>query len=145
MAAKKKRKRRHIIVVDKGLRYLLMAATGDFPQLRGRTTNQALVWLGKYAMAILYLDRPSLGYYLAQKLYDERYPWAKEDDPMVAMAEAALIEPSLIESVILGKTEPSNEFLSAIAGALNEDVETLLEMVAATDLGEQVDVRAVVD
>lgn len=139
-----KKKRRQMAVTDDGIRYLLMAAIGDFPQLRGRTVNQSIAWLAKYAMGSLYLSEVSFGHYLAQKIIDESYPWASADDPLAAMAEAALLEPQLVESVLFGRAKPTMEFISAIAGVLDEDVETLLALAAVDNLGERVDVRVAV-
>lgn len=132
-------KHRQLSVPNVRLRYVVMAAMGDIKALEGRRIGQAVVWLVKYAIAAIYRDRVTLARFLALSLYDEKYDWARAEDPLEAFAEEALLDAQVIERILMGRAVPTTEHYSAIAGAIGIDVDELTAM--ATKLEENGDVK----
>jgi transcriptional regulator with XRE-family HTH domain len=133
------KKHRQLSVPNIRLRYVVMAAVGDLKALEDRRLGQAVVWLVNYAIAAIYRDRLTLARLLALSLYDEKYDWARADEPLEAFAEEALLDPQVVERILMGRAAPTNEQYSAIAGALDKDVDELMEL--PTKLEENGDVR----
>jgi hypothetical protein len=133
------KKHRQLSVPNIRLRYGVMAAVGDLTALEDRRLGQAVVWLVNYAISAIYRDRLTLARLLALSLYDEKYAWALADDPLEAFAEEALLDPQVVERILMGRAAPTTEQYSAIAGALDKDVDELMGL--PTKLEENGNVR----
>lgn len=121
-------KRRQMTVPDRGLKYLVQAAIADMPELRGRPVGQAIVWLATEAMRVAYRGRMTFRRLLAESLGDDRWAWAKTDDPLASFAGETYLSCEKLERVLDGRDEPTSEMIAAIAGAIDVDVNYLLEL-----------------
>lgn len=126
--AKRTRRDRQLSVPNKGLRYLVMAAMGDIPALRGRSFGHSMLWLIKFGLAAHYRGQETLGSYLARSLYDIRYAWASDEDPLESFLAEALMDKSVFEGILLGRTQPTAEDYSTLAGTLRVPVDQLLDL-----------------
>lgn len=136
-------KRRQLTVPDRGLKYLVQAAMADLPGLRERVVSQAIVWLVKEALRMAYRGRVTVRLLLAQGLNDDRWDWSKADDPIASFANENYLSLEDLQRFLDGRDEPTSEMIAVIAGALDLDVNYLLELAGTTleENGHDVDVK----
>lgn len=116
-----------------GLRFRIRAAIADLPELREQTVTTALAWLAEFALDFLYRGRRvTIPGFIYMKLKDKRFDWGRVDgDPSAAdemFAKKADIDVETFRLIASGEATPTEEDLSGIASAVEEDVDLLIEI-----------------